>query len=137
MSFNDCDRVGGVELFERSFMCYTPGQLVTGLTQKLGFEILQQYHMDAASTWLELQKPGEFTSLRGGQTLGRILPKPTDTVDKPQKKEYTEQEIENLTRRARDLNINVDHYTTAQLEKLVNYMSENPGYHVVDTLTNN
>jgi hypothetical protein len=126
MSFNDCDRVGGVELFERNFMCYTPGRLIKSLAEKLGFEVLQEYHIDAASTWLELRKSGVYSSIRGGQTLGKVLPKHSDIVDKKHKKEYTQEETEKLRQRAKGLSIDVDHYTTAQLDKLISYLEKNP-----------
>ena len=72
-TFNDCDRAGGVELVERHFMCYTPGSMIVALCESLGFEIQQRYQIDASNTWLELQRPGELTSLRGGQSLAKIV----------------------------------------------------------------
>jgi hypothetical protein len=75
MSFNDCDRAGGVDLAERSFMCYTPGHAVLTAAQSAGFELQQRFKIDSANTWLELRKPGELTSIRGGQTLATVMPK--------------------------------------------------------------
>lgn len=74
-TFNDCDRAGAVELVERYFMCYTPGHLVLALCESLGYEILQSYHIDSACTWVEIRKPGELSSLRGGQNLAEIIGK--------------------------------------------------------------
>lgn len=75
-TFNDCDYVGAVELVERHFRCYTPGYLVKELAQTLGFEIVYSWHeADGAITWLELRRPGKLESLKGGQTLAKILPK--------------------------------------------------------------
>jgi hypothetical protein len=34
------------------------------------------FHLDGASTWIEVVKPGELTSLRGGQSLAKIVAKP-------------------------------------------------------------
>ena len=68
-TFNNCDRSGAVELVERNFMCYTPGKLLLSLCETIGFEIYHVYQLDAACTWAEITKPGEFTSLRGGQSL--------------------------------------------------------------------
>lgn len=72
-TFNDCDRWGGVELAERCFMCYTPGSMMLGLAESLGFEIQQRYDIDHSNTWVEMKRPGELTSLRGGQSLAKIV----------------------------------------------------------------
>jgi SAM-dependent methyltransferase len=75
MTFNDCDRDKGVILVEQHFCCYTPGYLVRELAQSLGFEIVFSWTDQGPSTWLELRKPGEFESLRGGQALAKVIPK--------------------------------------------------------------
>lgn len=75
MTFNDCDRDKGVMLVEQHFCCYTPGYLVKELAQSIGFEIVFSWTDQGPSTWLELRKPGETVSLRGGQALARIIPK--------------------------------------------------------------
>lgn len=72
-TFNDCDRWGAVDLAERHFMCYTPGSLLIGLAESLGFEIQQRYDIDNANTWLEMRRPGVLTSCRGGQSLAKIV----------------------------------------------------------------
>lgn len=72
-TFNDCDLWGGVELAERSFMCYTPGGMLRTLCESLGFEITQHYLIDHSNTWLEMRRPGVLTSLRGGQSLAKIV----------------------------------------------------------------
>lgn len=76
MTINDCDRYKGVMLVENHFCCYTPGYLICELAKSLGFEIVFKWHDDGPNTWLELRRPGELTSLRGGQTLAKIIPKP-------------------------------------------------------------
>jgi len=73
LTFNDCDRWGGVELAERHFMCYTPGSMLISLAESLGFEIQQRYDIDHSNTWLEMEKPGKLTSVRGGQSLAKIV----------------------------------------------------------------
>jgi hypothetical protein len=75
MTFNDCDRAKGVMLVEQHFCCYTPGYLVRELAQSLGYRITFSWTDQGPSTWLELQKPGNFVSLRGGQALAKIMPK--------------------------------------------------------------
>lgn len=74
-TFNNCDRAGGVELVERNYMCYTPGGLMMTMCESMGFEISHSYQLDSACTWIELRRPGELSSLRGGQSLARIVAK--------------------------------------------------------------
>ena len=76
MTFNDCDRAKAVMLVEQHFCCYTPGYLVRELAQSLGYEIAFGWTDQGPSTWLELRKPGKRPSLRGGQALAKIIPKP-------------------------------------------------------------
>lgn len=75
MTFNDCDRRGAVELAERMYTCYTPGRLVLSTCDTVGFQIEQNYALDAAVNWVELRRPGEMVGLRGGQTLAKIVAK--------------------------------------------------------------
>lgn len=75
-TFNDCDWPEAVELVEQHFCCYTPGYLVKDLAESIGFEIKFEWHeKNYPNTWIELQKPGTLSSLKGGQTLAKILPK--------------------------------------------------------------
>lgn len=74
-TFNDCDRDKGVMLVEQHFCCYTPGYLVRELAQSVGYEVLFSWSDQGPSTWLELRKPGEFSTLRGGQALAKVIPK--------------------------------------------------------------
>lgn len=74
-TFNDSDRWGGVELAERYYMCYTPGRLVKSLLENLGLEITDFRVFDNATSWIEVRRPGELSSLRGGQTLAKVIAK--------------------------------------------------------------
>jgi len=74
-TFNDCDAVGGVRLVEKKFMCYIPGGLVRDLAVSLGYDIEHSQMLSASCAWLELRKPGALTSLRGGQSLAKIIDK--------------------------------------------------------------
>lgn len=75
MTINDCDRDKGVDLVERHFCCYTPGGLVEELARTIGFETEFKWHNHGPTTWLEFRKTGAYESLRGGQTLAKIMPK--------------------------------------------------------------
>jgi len=72
-TFNDCDRAGATDMAERSFMCYTPGRTVLSHAQSTGFQVRQRYRMSNSTTWVELQRPGHMTSLRGGQSLAKLV----------------------------------------------------------------
>lgn len=75
-TFNDGDRPGGAELVERRYACYTPGSMIQALADRLGYKVSWQYHIDAAVTWIELQRPGDLDSIRAGATLTKIFDKP-------------------------------------------------------------
>ena len=75
MTINDCDRDKAVMLVESHFACYTPGYLILDMVQSMGFEVLSTWNNDGPMTWIELRKPGELTTLRGGQTLAKIVSK--------------------------------------------------------------
>lgn len=72
LTFNDCDRSGGVFLCEQWFMCFTPSTMILSLAKSLGFDIAMQRDLDSATMWVELRKPGQKISLRGGQALSII-----------------------------------------------------------------
>jgi len=73
MTYNDCDRAHGVELAERNFMCYTPGSQIVKIAESTGFDVIYQHAGLGDLDWIELQRPGKISSLRGGQTLARIV----------------------------------------------------------------
>lgn len=76
MTYNDCDRWPGVLSAEVGTSLYAPGSLIKSFAESLGFEETFSYHDNGPWTWLELRKPGEWNSYRGGQALAQILPKP-------------------------------------------------------------
>ena len=76
MTFNDCDRWTAVKLVEDNKAgTYTPGNLIFELAKSMGYTIDYCWHDKGPQTWLELRKPGILTSLRGGQTLAKIVSK--------------------------------------------------------------
>lgn len=136
-SINDGDLAGGVANAERMFMCYTPGSMIMSIGQRIGFDIVARHELDRAVTWIELGKPGELPSLRGGQALAKVIhnpkplapkvgiTKPLETVvDTPTTKTYTTEEREMLIQRAIDLNIDTpdrlrNDYSIKQLRKTI------------------
>jgi hypothetical protein len=73
LTFNDCDRGHGVALTEAKFMCYTPKNMIINYAESLGFDLSNDHTGLGDVSWLEFQKPGKISSLRGGQTLAKIV----------------------------------------------------------------
>jgi hypothetical protein len=76
MTYNDCDRWPGVVAAEVGTGLYTPGSFIQNFAESVGFETVFNYNEDGTWTWIEFQKPGQRVSLRAGQALAKILPKP-------------------------------------------------------------
>ena len=76
MTFNDCGRHQAMQAVEQGITGYTPGSLVRGWANYLGFEEIFCHQTGSPSVWVEFRKSGLLTSLRGGQSLAKILPKP-------------------------------------------------------------
>lgn len=75
MTFNDCDNEKAVRLAENYYACYTPGRLVRAMAEQIGYEIYFVWNDNVPTTWIELQRPGTLATLRGGQTLAKIVHK--------------------------------------------------------------
>jgi hypothetical protein len=75
MTFNDCDRAHCVALVEKNFCFYTPGKRVKAAAKAIGYKQIFSWNNAGNLNWLELRKPGELSSLKGGQTLAKIIPK--------------------------------------------------------------
>lgn len=113
MTFNDCDRVPGVVMVEDKLACYTPGTLITQMAKNIGYNQFYTWNQGLALTYLELKKPGELNSLRGGQTLAQIVPIPISSE---------EQQYRALLAEARLLGFNVvngETYPLAVLEQFI------------------
>lgn len=72
-TYNNCDQPIGVDNFENSYYCYTPGRQIKEICEKIGYRIAASFNLENNVSWLELQKRGSRTSIRGAQTLGRIM----------------------------------------------------------------
>jgi SAM-dependent methyltransferase len=73
MTYNNCDRSHGVGLAERNWMLYTPKRLILEHAYSLGFELLGAKDGQGDLSWLELKRSGDIDSLRGGQSLAKII----------------------------------------------------------------
>jgi SAM-dependent methyltransferase len=107
MTYNDCDRAHAVILVEQFCASYTPGYLIRNLAQNIGFNLVHTWSDGGPSVWLELRKPGQLISKRGGQALAKIhnIFDYSDDIDFLKRKAYTNDEIQGLKERARFLGI--------------------------------
>jgi len=71
-TYNNCDHPIGVDNFENSYYCYTPGREIKAMCEQIGFRVAASFDLENNVSWLEIQRPGTRNSLRGGQTLGKI-----------------------------------------------------------------
>lgn len=74
-TYNECDRVQGIGAAENNWMCYTPGTRIRSIAEKIGYEVLANVIGEKDMAWFELRVRGPIISLRGGQTIAKILPK--------------------------------------------------------------
>jgi SAM-dependent methyltransferase len=72
-TYNNCDWAHGVALAESGYMCYTPGRQIRSLLNDLQFKIIDEYRGLENLFWMEIQKPGEIQSIKGGQSLAKII----------------------------------------------------------------
>ena len=94
-TYNNCDIAGRVGKVEHYSGCYTPGRLVRQYVLELGYEIVFDLDDDSDTSWLELRRPGDYSSIRGGQTLAAIHQRSAESdvanvIDKPPESAYNE-----------------------------------------------
>jgi SAM-dependent methyltransferase len=80
-TFNNCDTVSAARLFEKFSGSYVPSRLLKPIAQSIGYKIVYEFNDVRATSWLELQKPGQLHSNRAGQTLAMIKPKLGQPID--------------------------------------------------------
>ena len=138
-TYNDCDFSHAVRLVEQNFHCYTPGRLIKQWALSQGFDVVFEHHADENIHWLELQKPGTKSSLRGGQSMAAIVPTNNvlaqkkskynnavpNVVDTDTEKSYTNDNILRLQISAMMLGIDTEErifsvYTPEKLDRLIN-----------------
>jgi SAM-dependent methyltransferase len=73
MTYNDCDHQHGAMLAESGAAPYTPGHWILNRAQQIGYTLLFKTDDSNMFTWVELKKPGSVSSIRGGQTLAKIV----------------------------------------------------------------
>jgi SAM-dependent methyltransferase len=73
MTYNNCDQSHGIGLAERSWMCYTPQRLIVAAAADAGLELVLATDKPGDLSWIEFVRPGELETLRGGQSLAKII----------------------------------------------------------------
>lgn len=72
-TYNNCDLWHCVSFAEKNFMCYTPGVKIWNLARENGYTVTFEHNGVLDAKWIELIKPGEITSIKGGQSLAKIV----------------------------------------------------------------
>ena len=72
LSLNDCDFAENASLAELKYAHFNSGAMLIGAAEEIGYEVYYQYHTTSELHWFELRKPGELSSLRGGQSLAQV-----------------------------------------------------------------
>ena len=73
-TYNNCDLPGAVRNFEAGMFCYTPKSLLIPMIEAQGFEIVNSFDNSKINrSWVEIKKPGELKTIKGGQTLAQIV----------------------------------------------------------------
>lgn len=72
-TYNNCDLWHCVSFAEKNYMCYTPGVRIWDLAREQGYTVTFEHNGLLDAKWIELRKPGEITSIRGGQSLAKIV----------------------------------------------------------------
>jgi hypothetical protein len=74
LMYLDGDRSRGAEHVETGIHCFTPGSEVRAVCQALTFETVFEYQSPLGWNYLEIKRPGQISTLRGGQSLATIRP---------------------------------------------------------------
>lgn len=72
LTYNNCDNPIAVQMVEKGIQTYVPKSILSAVIEGLGFEIIKSFDLEPNVSWLEIKKPGELTSFRGGQALAQI-----------------------------------------------------------------
>lgn len=73
LTINDCDYPGSAVLAENNYCCYISGLKFKATATELGYKIITEHHHTNGIHWYELEKPGELTTLKGGQTMAKLI----------------------------------------------------------------
>ena len=75
-NFNNCEHSGSARLFEAEMRSFQLGKDVKSIIASLELEITRwEFLSNSSTTWVEIKRPGNFTSIKRTETLGKILEK--------------------------------------------------------------
>jgi hypothetical protein len=80
-SYNNCDKVNSIQMFEEGNLTYNNSRILTTVCQELGYEVLSMNDGFAGGeskhwiSWAEIKRPGELATTKAHQALGQIIPK--------------------------------------------------------------
>jgi len=72
-SYNNAERPLCSIRAEEHLMSFVPKTILCATIKGHGFENIKTQDTDSTISWVEFQKPGKLTSIRTGQTLGKII----------------------------------------------------------------
>ena len=72
-TYNNCSIPEGVDRVDKNFQTYVPKELLLEIIKNLGFEVIKAVDASATASWIEIKKPGEIKTVKGGQTLAEIF----------------------------------------------------------------
>lgn len=82
-SYNECDIAQGVGLAEKSFMCFTPGHKIEQMVIDSGLDIVDKRVGHYDLSYMDVKKPGVVVSIKGAQTLAKIMSDDLQNLNKP------------------------------------------------------
>jgi len=72
-TYNNCNLTLAVQNFEKSLYSYTPKYRLAPMIEMIGFTIMESYDEPISNvSWLEIKKPGNTLSIKGGQCIAKI-----------------------------------------------------------------
>lgn len=78
-TYNNCDDPPAIINAENNMNAYTPQRLIIPFIEQLGYELIENFTSHNLS-WIEIKKPGNIMSLRGGQCLAKIIENDIDKI---------------------------------------------------------
>lgn len=71
-TYNNADMSASAGLTEGYFMTYVPKSMLIPMAESLGFSVIQCFDFQPSTSWIELRKSGELTTVKAHQVLGEI-----------------------------------------------------------------
>ena len=100
-TYNDCNNAHNVRNFENNYRQFTPGKRLASIIEQLGYHI--DYRTNTIHGWMEISRSGELATIKGGQSLARVIN--ADTEETVEKKQLTKEQEEMIVHEAIALGI--------------------------------